>query len=345
MTEILRLNFTTATGEAFAGYDNVDPSEDYPVITGVDGLQLAGWSTADPVTGARDQDSGSSPDERYDSVHFQIPADGDAKFQMLLPAGLYRARVVVGEPDAAGFNGVSISVDNGQTVVFWAGTDGNTAAAEWKDKTLTFEVSAANEAAGDKANLVIASTGSGIESARLAFLVVEKLGEPASETTLIAAIKSEVETVALVGPVYSTIVGFSGAGPLQTAATVTLPDATQRMRLVMIKHHQERKPYSNGTDEIVHQVALQVLQAKSSDTDGTVQSEEEVRATADQIMAILSDDKPGSAMGVAVGAGWLGAHPDNGLPQQSEIEMIEWQGVTWHRATVTIRVSEEVDRS
>ena len=126
MADLLRLNFTTSTGEAFPPYENLT-DEVYPNAEhGVFGDITLGW--VGDVDSARDRDHVDSPDERYDSLIFAT-SPNVRTFRIDLPDGTYSLRVVAGYPQFA--HTEQHLEANG--VVFWTATD--TGIKEWLDET------------------------------------------------------------------------------------------------------------------------------------------------------------------------------------------------------------------
>jgi hypothetical protein len=96
--------------------------------------QTYGWS-ADNSAQTRDRNAANSPDQRYDALtHLQKPANPNGVWEIAVPNGTYRVRVVSG--DALYFDSVfRISVEGTLTV---NGTP--TSAIRWIEGTSTVTV-------------------------------------------------------------------------------------------------------------------------------------------------------------------------------------------------------------
>jgi hypothetical protein len=120
-----------------------------------------GWD-ADIGTTARDRNSPLSPDQRFDTfVQTQRPVNPDAVWEIAVPDGTYRVRVVAGDPLAA--SGVYRVDAEGVRVV--AGQP--TAADPWVDGTAEVVVT--------DGRLTLTNAPSA-RNVRLAFVVVERIG-------------------------------------------------------------------------------------------------------------------------------------------------------------------------
>ncbi len=123
-----KVNFQPATVPVFAGY-LVDSGTTY----GARGNgHTYGWNTA---TTTLDRNAGNSPDQRYDTFaqmqHYSSP---NAAWEIAVPSGSYRVRVVVGDPVST--NGAyKVAVEGSLTV---NGTP--TPAARWVEGTATVTV-------------------------------------------------------------------------------------------------------------------------------------------------------------------------------------------------------------
>ncbi len=94
-----------------------------------------GWN-ADTSTAARDKDSAAAPDQRFDTfIQMQIPPNPTARWELAVPNGTYRVRVVAGDPTAVD----SVFRIAAEGVVVVDGTP--TTAARWLDRTATVTVS------------------------------------------------------------------------------------------------------------------------------------------------------------------------------------------------------------
>ena len=76
-----------------------------------------GWN-ADNSAQTRDRNASNSPDQRYDTLtHLQKPANPNASWELALPIGTYRIRVVSGDPihldSTFGINAENVTVVSG----------------------------------------------------------------------------------------------------------------------------------------------------------------------------------------------------------------------------------------
>jgi hypothetical protein len=79
------------------------------------GGYVYGWN-ADNTANARNRNSGASPDERHDT-HVAMQSGGSYRWDIAVPNGLYRVRLVAGDPGAL----LSITVINVEGVPFAVG--------------------------------------------------------------------------------------------------------------------------------------------------------------------------------------------------------------------------------
>jgi hypothetical protein len=129
-SNVIKINFQPASAAVPAGY-----LPDGGLVFGNRGNgQSYGW-TADNTAQARDRNSGTSPDQRYDTLnHLQKPGNPDAVWEIAVPSGTYVVRVVSG--DAGYYDSVfRTSVEGVLTV---NGTP--TSAARWVEGTSTVTV-------------------------------------------------------------------------------------------------------------------------------------------------------------------------------------------------------------
>jgi hypothetical protein len=93
-----------------------------------------GWNIATNET--RDRNSASSPDQRFDTLnHMQKPSNPNAVWEIAVPNGSYRVRIVAGDPSF--FDGVFRI--NAESTLAVSGTP--TTTSRWIDSTATVTVS------------------------------------------------------------------------------------------------------------------------------------------------------------------------------------------------------------
>jgi hypothetical protein len=89
-----KVNFQPAASPVPAGYLAADGS-----TYRARGSFTYGWTATNNT--ARDRNSARSPDQRYDTlIHMQRPERPNAVFEIAVPNGTYRVRVVSGDPAA-----------------------------------------------------------------------------------------------------------------------------------------------------------------------------------------------------------------------------------------------------
>jgi glucose/arabinose dehydrogenase/PKD repeat protein len=125
-----KVNFQPAASPVPAGY-----VADSGAVFGARGNGLSyGWNAVTSET--RDRDSASSPDQRFDTLdHMQKPSNPDARWEIAVPNGTYRVRIVSGD---AGFIDSVFRIAAESTLVV-SGTP--TAANHWIDATANVTVS------------------------------------------------------------------------------------------------------------------------------------------------------------------------------------------------------------
>jgi hypothetical protein len=97
--------------------------------------QSYGWNLNNAAT-SRDRNAASSPDQRYDTLqHLQKPENPNARWELAVPNGSYRVRIVAG--DAGHFDSRFRIAAEG--VIALDGTP--TSATRWLDNTVTVTVS------------------------------------------------------------------------------------------------------------------------------------------------------------------------------------------------------------
>jgi hypothetical protein len=130
-TSSILINFQTATAPVPAGY-LADGGARY----GDRGNGHAyGWNV-DNTAQARDRNAANSPDQRYDTlVYMQKPANPNGSWELALPNGTYRVRIVAGDPS---FFGGTFAITAENTLVVSGST---TSAARWLEGTATVAVS------------------------------------------------------------------------------------------------------------------------------------------------------------------------------------------------------------
>lgn len=124
------INFQPAASPVPAGY-----VADSGAVFGARGNGLTyGWNLATNET--RDRDNPSSPDQRFDTLnHMQKPSNPNARWEIAVPNGNYRVRIVAGDPSF--FDGVFRI--NAEATLVVNGTP--TTASRWVDSTATVTVS------------------------------------------------------------------------------------------------------------------------------------------------------------------------------------------------------------
>ena len=116
-------NFQPAAAPVPAGYV---PDSGAVFGTGL-GFQF-GWNAVTPET--RDRNAASSPDQRYDTlIHLQKPSNPNASWELVIPNGTYRVRMVAGDPSY--FDGTFSINAEGVPVV----TGAPTSAQRWVEGT------------------------------------------------------------------------------------------------------------------------------------------------------------------------------------------------------------------
>ena len=125
------INFQPAASPAPAGY-----LVDGGLVYGSRGNgQSYGW-TIDNTAQTRDRNAANSPDQRYDTLtHLQKPANPDAVWEIAVPNGSYRVRIVSG--DASNVDSVFRVAAEGVLVV--SGTPSTS--TRWIEGTATVAVS------------------------------------------------------------------------------------------------------------------------------------------------------------------------------------------------------------
>jgi len=127
----VNVNFQPAGAAVPAGY----LSDTGAVFASRGNGQSYGWNI-DNGTTARDRNASNSPDQRYDTLqHMQKPENPNARWELQVPNGSYRVRIVAG--DASHFDSVfRISAEG---VLAVSGTP--TSATRWIEGTVTVSVS------------------------------------------------------------------------------------------------------------------------------------------------------------------------------------------------------------
>jgi hypothetical protein len=127
----VRVNFQPAGTTVPAGY-----LADTGAVFGSRGNgQSYGWNLNNATT-SRDRNAANSPDQRYDTLqHMQKPENPSARWELQVPNGSYRVRVVAG--DASHFDSVFRLAVEGVLAV--NGTP--TSATRWREGTVTVTVS------------------------------------------------------------------------------------------------------------------------------------------------------------------------------------------------------------
>jgi glucose/arabinose dehydrogenase len=126
----IRVNFQTASAPVPAGY----LSDAGTVFANRGNGQTYGWN-ADNSAQMRDRNAANSPDQRYDTLaYMQRPANPDASWEIAVPNGTYRVRIVAGDPS---YFGSTFAISAEGTVVV-SGT--TTSATRWLDGTATVTV-------------------------------------------------------------------------------------------------------------------------------------------------------------------------------------------------------------
>jgi glucose/arabinose dehydrogenase len=145
---VIRVNFQTASAAVPTGY-----LKDAGLAYGDRGNgQAYGWN-ADNVSQMRDRNSSASPDQRYDTLaYMQRPQNPDAVWEIAVPNGSYRVRLVAGDPSYFDIL-YKLGVEGVLTV---NGT--SSSAARWVEGTSTVTVSdgrlTIRSAAGATANKI-----------------------------------------------------------------------------------------------------------------------------------------------------------------------------------------------
>jgi hypothetical protein len=127
---VIKINFQPASATPVPGYLIDDGSVFGPRGNG----QTYGWNTNN--TGqARDRNDPKSPDQRYDTLNqLQRPENPDAVWELAVPNGQYRVRLVAGDPTFVD-TVERLSVEGVQII---AGTP--TAASPWIEGTIAVTV-------------------------------------------------------------------------------------------------------------------------------------------------------------------------------------------------------------
>jgi hypothetical protein len=119
-----------------------------------------GWTAANHT--AKDRNSTLSPDQRYDTLlHMQKPTNPNAVFELAVPNGTYRVRLVSGDPSQVN----SVFRVNVEGVLVVSGTP--TSATRWIEGTAVVTVS--------DGRLTI-SNGSGASNNKVNFIDIERPG-------------------------------------------------------------------------------------------------------------------------------------------------------------------------
>jgi glucose/arabinose dehydrogenase len=150
-----RLNFQPANAPVPAGYLKADGT-----TYRTRGAFTYGWTAANHT--AKDRNSTLSPDQRYDTLlHMQKPTNPNAVFELAVPNGTYRVRLVSGDPSQVN----SVFRVNVEGVLVVSGTP--TSATRWIEGTAVVTV-------GD-GRLTI-SNGSGASNNKVNFIDIERPG-------------------------------------------------------------------------------------------------------------------------------------------------------------------------
>ena len=332
---IARINLTAPGGEAFDGYDAILVSHTTNQPCGSLRDLLVRWSLV--ADQGNDRDSGASADERYDSNAQQDNGIGSSEARLVfsqIPAGPYRVRLVMGDPTVSTVNRARIGGTVPSTVIFDNEAKGANAFCDaWTDFTV-----------GDNGFISI-GIGGGNNMGADSYLAFIEIEDPlqASTESLVEAIQDQIEGIAYVGPVYTSVKGFSDQGAIRGAGKVTLADGTSRLRVVWIEHTLERRGLTNGTYEVVHGIRIGMHQALSTEVNaGDPSSEREMRLLADAAVVKLQNMRANGPLGVAVGAGWLGLTAAAPIRFEN-FGVIAFGGDSWSRAEIAFNVSEEID--
>lgn len=120
-----------------------------------------GWN-ANNATTARDRNAANSPDQRYDTLlHLQKPENPNAVWELAVPNGTYRVRIVAGDPSHTD----SVYRTSAEGVLAISGTP--TVSQKWFDNTVTVTVT--------DGRLTI-TNASGAQNNKIAFVEVTQLG-------------------------------------------------------------------------------------------------------------------------------------------------------------------------
>ena len=331
---VLKLNFTSDGGDTYPGWDRMRPADTTAKAAGVDG-DLAVRTLVAPIS-ANDRDSGSSPDEMRDS-NWASPNQGglanQAQIRQLVGSKTYRLVITAGDPDNAGRHSVRVGTTSPTVTVM---LDLLTVGAEWVQRSV-------NIAASSGGILVIAGGQAGGFAGDTHLAGLEIWDDAvASSDELIATVVDEVDAVPSVPVVYDHRHSFPDQKSTRDAGTVTLLDGTDRLRLAFVAHESSTDGFTNGTNEVIHVLTVTLLQAFAGGVNDAQRiSEVETRKLAEEVAAVLRDGRVTSAMGLAVGQGWLGFRSD-GMPNIRPMQAVSFNGDTWSKVDVIIRVSEEV---
>jgi len=332
---VARINFSTVGGEEYSGYDKIHPGHTTNQPVGVLEDLLARWVF--PPDDGHDRDSVNSEDERYDSnaEHDNGVGSTAARFTISgLAEQRYQARLVMGDPTASSVNKAKIGSATGSLVVFDNVVKGiNQFCDAWTDWEVTSN------------GYLTVEIGGGQYVGSNSFLAFMEVRDPlqASTEALVEAIQDQLEEVPYIGPVYTSVKGFSDQGAIRGAGKITLADGTERLRVVWIEHTLERRGLTNATYEVVHAIRIGVHQALSTEVNaGDPSSEREMRVLADAAVVKLQDMRANGPLGTAVGAGWLGL--TDATPIRFEnFGVVKFGGDSWSRAEIAFQVSEEID--
>jgi glucose/arabinose dehydrogenase len=152
-----RINFQLAGAPVPAGY-----LADTGAVFGNRGNGYSyGWNANNAST-ARDRNAANSPDQRYDTlIHLQKPENPNAVWELAVPNGTYRVRLVAGDPSHTD----SVYRTTAEGVLAISGTP--TSAQRWFDNTVTVTVT--------DGRLTLAN-GAGAQNNKLAFVEVTQVG-------------------------------------------------------------------------------------------------------------------------------------------------------------------------
>ena len=194
------INFQPAASQVPSGY-----LADGGAVFGNRGNGYAyGWN-ADNSANARDRDAANSPDERSDTLHhMQAGANPDAAWEIAVPEGAYRVRLVAGDPSFT--NGsYKVSVEGVVAV-----TGAPTSDARWLEGTVTVTV--------DDGRLTIANAV-GASNNKLCFVEITGVGTvffDAFERTELGPDWAGFGWTIVDGELFSDLGGY---GSLQTTTT------------------------------------------------------------------------------------------------------------------------------